>query len=114
MATTPEGRVKKNIKKWLKKYLPKAWWWMPVKTVHGVNGMPDYCCVVPLTIKPDMVGKTIGVFVGIEAKAGKGVQTPSQEDRQVDIEAAHGIYILIRGSDNIESAMIEGLSKILR
>ena len=67
--STPEGVVKDAIKKWLKKQV--AWFFMPVSNGMGVHGIPDFLAAMPLKITPEMVGMTIGVFVGIEAKAPK-------------------------------------------
>lgn len=65
--STPEGAVKDKVKAWLK---ARGWWYyMPVQNGLGVSGIPDIIACRPLTITQDMVGQTIGVFVGIETKA---------------------------------------------
>lgn len=99
---TPEGYVKKDIKDWIKKYSPGAWGWAPVKTVHGVNGIPDFIYCVPVRITEDMVGTDIGMFVGIEAKKTGGTQTQNQQDRERDIKNAEGFYLLIEGCDAVD------------
>lgn len=105
MSLTPEGRVKKTIKEWLADYAPDTWYYMPVQTGYGVSGIPDFVCNVPTTITEEMVGQTIGVFVGIEAKTVDGRQTPNQKDRQTEIEAASGKYVLVYGSDNVATTL---------
>lgn len=111
---TPEGDVKKKIKRWLAKHLPRSWHYMPVPMGYGVNGIPDFVCCVPITVTPDMVGKEVPVFVGIEAKTAKGKQTPNQVARQIDIEAAGGIYILAKGFDAVDGILDDKLKKLVR
>ena len=105
MAKTPEGRVKDNIKKWMAKYFPNAWSYMPVQTGYGVNGIPDHIYCVPVTITPEMVGETVGLFVGIEAKTVKGKMSPSQTIQKDNIREAEGFYRTVWGSDDIEEAL---------
>lgn len=54
--STPEGRVKAAIKKYLKT-LPDCWFYMPVQNGMGVVGIPD------------IVGVINGRFFAIECKA---------------------------------------------
>jgi len=46
-----------------------AWSYAPIQTGRGVHGIPDRVGCVPVTITQAMVGRTIGMFVGVEAKA---------------------------------------------
>jgi len=105
MAYTPEGRVKKHIKKWMNRIFPKAFGFMPVQTGYGSNGIPDYIYCVPVKITRQMVGQTVGLFVGIEAKTAKGVQSDLQKIAQVEIEGASGYYLMPMGSDDIEDKL---------
>lgn len=66
-ALTPEGKVKTRIKEVLDKYKPDVWYFMPRGTTFGKAGVPDFVCCVR------------GIFVGIEAKAGKNKLSPLQE-----------------------------------
>lgn len=102
---TPEGRVKSKIKRWLAKFLSTTFVFMPRQSGFGVNGIPDYVCCVPMKVTKDMVGKTVGLFVGIEAKTAVGEQTDLQVLCENDIVKAHGIYLLVYGSDNVVDAL---------
>ena len=113
MAKTGEGYVKQCIKKWIKRYLPKAFSWMPVKRSEGLGGIPDFVACVPVEIEQWMVGNTYGLFVGIEAKTLAGEQSGVQEDRQQDIEDAGGIYVLVSGSINVDSTLKEALAELI-
>lgn len=83
MARTPEGKVKDDIKKWLK--ARGAYWYMPSQNGMGVVGVPDFICCIG------------GRFVGIEAKApGKrGNTTPNQEHQIAAIHKAGGAAIVV-------------------
>lgn len=62
----------------------------------GTPGMADIIDVVPVTITPDMVGKTVGVAVAIEVKTATGTQRKKQEDFQKAFEKRGGIYRIAR------------------
>ena len=72
--TTPEGRVKAAIKRYLKT-LPNCWFYMPVQNGMGVVGIPD------------------GRFFAIECKApGKEKNVTANQRATLDaIVAAGGI-----------------------
>lgn len=105
MADTPEGRVKKNIKKWMDKVFPAAFGYMPVPTGYGEKGIPDHVYCVPVVITEDMVGETVGLFVGIEAKTVRGKVSPTQAIKAGEILEARGKIFTIYGSDNIEKEL---------
>lgn len=42
MSSTPEGRVKAAVKKWLK--ARDIWYCMPMGTGWGTSGVPDFIC----------------------------------------------------------------------
>ena len=72
MATTPEGKVKKEIKEWLAT-LPNCWFYMPVQNGMGVVGIPD------------IVGCIDGKFFAIECKApGKEGNVSVNQWHQLD------------------------------
>ena len=105
MAKTPEGRVKENIKKWMSKVFPTAFGYMPVPTGYGEKGIPDHVYCVPVTITEDMVGETVGLLVGIEAKTVHGKVTPVQAIKALEIRDASGVIKTVYGSDQIESQL---------
>ena len=72
---TPEGKVKKEIKAWLKGQ--GAYFFMPVQTGYGAATVDFLVCLH-------------GVFVGIETKAPGKKPTPRQELVMHAITAAGG------------------------
>lgn len=52
----------------------------------GVHGIADRIGVIPVTITPEMVGKTVGLFVAIEAKkpGRRGEKNAGATQAQVD------------------------------
>lgn len=83
MASTPEGRVKNAIKKWLE--ARGIWYYMPVSNGMGVHGIPDFVCC------------WAGRFFAVEAKApGKRRNTSaSQKARIEEIRGASGWAIVV-------------------
>ena len=67
----------------------------------GVTGMTDSMMVVGVTITPDMIGKRIGVAVGIEFKTETGRQSDAQRRWQKAFEARGGVYRLVRSATDI-------------
>jgi hypothetical protein len=83
MAMTPEGKVKKDVKAWLK--ARGIWFYMPVQNGMGVVGIPDLICCWG------------GKFLAIETKApGKRSQTTANQEARIDeIRAARGWAIVV-------------------
>lgn len=81
MAATPEAKVKKKIKDMLKAY--GAYYAMPVAGMFGSAGVPDFLVCY------------VGVFIGIEAKAGRGKTTALQDKNLRDIREAGGQAIVV-------------------
>lgn len=98
---TPEGRVKDAIRKHLKENHPDNFHFVPVSNGMGKHGIPDFICCIPTIITEEMVGHTLGVFVGIEAKTIKGKISPQQNLRLDEIAAANGGAIVVWGSDDV-------------
>lgn len=94
MAITPEGKVKKQIKDLLKN--EQCYFYMVVPCGFSSVGVPDFVCCIPVTITEDMVGKTLGVFGGIEAKAKGKLKntTPNQKKALNEIHNAGGMAIV--------------------
>ena len=102
---TPEGKVKNEVKKVLKRY--NAFFHMVVPCGYGQNGFPDFVACVPLTVTPGMVGKTIGVFVGIETKAPGKIKhtTPLQRRTLREIGEASGVAVVADDASQVEPVL---------
>ena len=96
MATTPEGKVKNQVKKILDKH--QAYYFMPATGGFGRSGIPDF------------VGCLNGVFFSVECKAGKGIPTALQEREMRNIKNAGG-YAWVINEANVEelSTLLAGL-----
>ena len=83
MANTPEGKVKKKVKEYLKSI--GAWYYMPVS-----NGMGRVGC-------PDILVCYQGLFMAFETKApGKIKNTTANQDREIaDIKRANGLAVVV-------------------
>ena len=79
MSTTPEGKVKASIKKFLTD--SGAYWTMPATGGYGKSGVPDFLVCLR------------GKFIGIEAKAkGMAHNTTHMQDQQIKaIQDAGGL-----------------------
>lgn len=84
---TPEGKVKADVKKYLKAI--GCWFFLPVSNGMGQVGIPDFICCYR------------GYFVSIETKApGKINNTTANQDRVIaEIKTAGGAAIVV---DNVE------------
>jgi len=102
---TPEGKVKDKIKKEMTKMFPTAWSFMPVQMGYGKSGIMDHIYCVPVVITPDMVGMTIGMFLGIEAKTAQGKMTDNQIRERDGVLRAEGIHLTIYGSNDVYDKM---------
>ena len=76
-----EADVKSEVKKILKSL--GAWWFMPVQTGYGVQGIPDF--IVCLN----------GKFVAIETKYGGNKVTAHQAMQMEKIENASGTALIV-------------------
>ena len=92
-------KLEKEVKKEIRKFLDSlnAWHFMPMQTM-GQSGIPDHIACVPIPITKSMVGQTIGVFVGIEAKRLGKEPTPLQAWQLGGIKDAAGIATCINGT----------------
>lgn len=92
---TPEGKVKEDIKKWLKAHgfwsaggdepaVVKGWYFLPVSMGMGSHGIPDFLGTITKG----------GRFFSIEAKAPGKKPTDRQLDRHNEIRLAGGIVII--------------------
>jgi Holliday junction resolvase len=81
MASTPEKKVKDEVKKLLK--LHNAYYFSPVTGGFGTSGVPDLIACIK------------GKFIGIECKAGEGKPTALQEKNLINIMRTGGIAVLV-------------------
>ena len=81
MASTPEVKVKKQIKKMLDE--AGAYYAMPIGTGYGNSGVPDFLIC------------SGGRFIAVEAKAGDNKPTALQESHLQKIRAKGGIALVI-------------------
>ena len=81
MASTPEAKVKKQIRAILDEY--GAYYAMPIGSGYGNSGVPDFLVCYK------------GWFIGIEAKAGKGKTTALQDAHIQRIKDTRGIALVI-------------------
>lgn len=89
---TPEGRVKKMVKKALDQFGSDCWRFMPVQSGYGIPAL-DYL----LSIR--------GHFVAIETKAPGKKLTPLQESTKAAIEAAGGHVFVVWDETSLELAL---------
>ena len=96
MAMTPEARVKKAIREILKEL--GAYYSMPIGSGYGAStGTPDFLICLS------------GLFIGIEAKAGKNKPTALQEKNLKQIQEAGG-YAIVVNEENL-SELREALER---
>lgn len=98
MATTPEGKVKQAVKKWLDRHA--AYWYMVVPTGYSRAGVPDFIACLPNPGGP-------GIFVGIETKApGKRRNTtPLQKRELAAIERAGGLALVVDDPAQLDNVL---------
>jgi len=65
----------------------------------GVPGMADIGAIIPVTITPEMVGKTIGIAAQIEVKTLVGRQRDNQKRWQLAAEKRGAIYAVCRSPE---------------
>lgn len=87
---TPEGRVKAQIKGFLRQ-LKDCWFFLPVSNGMGVHGIPDIIACIN------------GVFVAIECKAPGKLDnvTPNQVNQLNGILGAGGIAVVVDSLDEL-------------
>ena len=98
MATTPEGKVKNQVRKILD--AADVYYFSPAANGYGRVGIPDIICCYR------------GMFIGIECKAGKG-KTTLLQDRELDSIKDRGGIALVINEDNYD-AVTDALNAIDR
>jgi hypothetical protein len=87
MSNTPEGKVKRKGREWLKQNMPDHWFLSPMSGPWGKNGTPDWIIC------------WLGVFIAIEVKADDGVVSSLQMAQLELITKAGGVAAVLRGYD---------------
>jgi len=78
-----ESDVKKETKKVLTSFGDRLWWYMPVPSGYGTQGIPDFVCCLD------------GMFVGIETKFGANGLSRWQVKQRDDMSKAGGAFYTI-------------------
>lgn len=117
MKIETENHVKdKIVKPWYDKQA--AWHYAPIQNGLGVQGIHDRIGCVPIVVTPEMVGKRIGLFVSVEAKAPgrRGEKDRGMSKHQVrhmrSIIEAGGLAICCDGFEDM-TALEHQLSNLL-
>jgi hypothetical protein len=103
---TTEDDVKKLVKEWFDRH--EAWSFAPVQTGFGAHGIHDRIGCVPIVVTPEMVGRTIGLFVSVEAKSPGRRNEPRagmsvHQQRNLDeIQRAGGASIVCDSLEDLE------------
>jgi hypothetical protein len=87
---TPEGRVKKEVSKYLKDH--GIYYFMPVQTGYGATTLDYLCC-------------WNGKFVAIECKAGKNMFTKRQDLISLRMADAGGLVFEVNDTSPVEHQM---------
>lgn len=102
-----ENDVKKLVKAWFD--ARGAWHYAPIQNGMGVHGIHDRIGCVPIVVTGEMVGKRIGLFVSIEAKAPgrrgekyRGMSTHQHLNWKAINEAA-GISGVVDGKQDLDA-----------
>ncbi len=97
-----EKATKDAIKKLLTELWPDVWQIMVVPGGFGTGGVPDHVACVPVVITPEMVGKTYGMLVAVEAKKPKGEFRGLQRIQVANIVKAGGFGQITKGVAQVE------------
>jgi hypothetical protein len=72
----------------------------------GMAGMSDLIGWVPVTITPDMVGKTIAVYAAVETKTARGRATKEQSMFISVVSAAGGRAGVARSDGDLDNILL--------
>ena len=101
-----EDHVKDMQRQWCDRR--NAWHYAPIQNGLGVHGIHDRIACIPIVVTPEMVGKTIGLFVSIEAKRPgrrgelRRGMSKHQEDNLIAINAVGGVSICCDGQEDLD------------
>jgi hypothetical protein len=74
----------------------------------GVEGVSDLIGIIPYTVRPEDVGRTIGVFAALEVKRPKGAVRKAQGPFLRTINRLGGIGAVVRSSEDA-AAVVTGM-----
>jgi len=100
-----ENHVKDIARQWCDKH--GAYHFAIVQNGMGVHGIHDRLMALPVVVTPEMVGKTIGVFVSIECKkpGRRGEKDRGMSKHQVlfmeGVQKAGGVSICCDGHEDL-------------
>lgn len=77
----------------------------PVKI--GVEGVSDLIGIIPYTIRPEDVGRTIGVFAALEVKKPKGALRKAQGPFLHMVNRMGGIAAVVRSPEDAAAVAVE-------
>jgi hypothetical protein len=102
MVSTPEGRAKNAIKRYLKT-IKDCWFFSPIGGPYSAHGVPD------------IVGLISGRFFAIEVKApGKERNTTANQQRTIDeINTALGVAFVASSVDDVRKGLADGDFNVL-
>lgn len=88
-----EKNIENGIKKWLK---DNHFYHFKVHgSIYMENGIPDIISCIN------------GMFVGIEVKASKGIQSLAQKVHEQNIKESKGLYILAKSLEDVLEVLYE-------
>lgn len=102
-----ENHVKDVIRQWCDAH--GAYHFAIVQGGMGVHGIPDRIACLPVIITPDMVGKCVGLFLGIEAKrpGRRNERDRGMSKHQVlfmeDAQKAGGLSVCVDGYEDLNA-----------
>lgn len=87
-----------------------------VKT-NAVSRSPDQIGILPITITQAMVGKKIGVFLGVEDKNSEWIYSPTEHQTcQLTfinhVKRLHGVAMFATCTDDIKNAIAEFINQL--
>ena len=90
MSITPEGIVKRDLKKMFKQFEPLLYYFMPVQAGYGAAALDFHCSY-----------RSFAFFV--ETKAPGGKLTPRQTNTKERMEQSHAPVFVVRNAKDIEA-----------
>ena len=73
----------------------------------GVEGVSDLIGIIPYTIRPEDVGRTIGVFAALEVKKPKGAVRKAQGPFLHMVNRIGGIAAVVRSPEDAAAVAVE-------